>query len=135
MTGPDDAGAATPAPDVPHAPGALTGHLLGYAELATALLRAWERTLVHRLAGAVLLTCGLASCLLILTIGAIAAAWSTSYRWVVLLGIAGLFLAAALLGLWLLRRRAAVPAPASVLLEQLRQDAVLVSEAWRKRWS
>jgi hypothetical protein len=135
MTIPEEAGTTAPAPDAPGAPGALTGHLIGYAELATALLRAWERTMVHRLTGAVLLTCGLSSCLLILTVGAIAAAWSTSYRWVVLLGFAGLFLAAALLGLWLLRRRAAVPAPASVLLEQLRQDALLVSEAWRRRWS
>lgn len=135
MSTPDEESAAAPVQDAPDAASALTGHMLGYAELATALLRAWERTLVHRLTGAVLLTCGLASCLLILTIGAIAAAWGTSYRWLVLLGIAGLFLVAALIGLWLLRRRAAVPAPASVMLEQLRQDATLVSEAWRKRWS
>lgn len=111
----------------------MAGHLLGYAELLTALLQTWQRTLGQRLVGAVLAVAGLSVCALLLTVGAVAAAWPTSYRWLVLLGIAGLYLATGAYGILLVLRRPPVPAPASVFLEELRKDAALVSEAWRER--
>lgn len=132
MSAPADEPATSPGP---RGPGAVAGHLLGYAELVTALLHAWQRSLGQRIAGAVLAITGLSVCTFLLTIGAIAAAWPTPYRWLVLLGIAGLYLAAGAYGVWLLVRRAAVPEPTSVLLDELRKDAELLSDAWRERRS
>lgn len=111
----------------------VTGHLLAYAELATALFQAWQRSLQQRLAGVALVAGGLAFGVPLLTFGVIALAWSTDYRWAVLFGIAGLYLLAAACGVWMLLKPPPVAAPASVMVEELRKDAQLVSAAWRER--
>lgn len=110
----------------------VTGHLLAYADLATALFRAWQRSLQQRLVGAALVAGGVAIGAPLLTFGVIAMAWSTEYRWVVLFGIAGLFLLAAVCGAWMLRKPPPVAAPASVIVDELRKDAQLLSAAWRE---
>jgi uncharacterized membrane protein YqjE len=111
----------------------ITGHLLGYADLATALFRTWQRSLQQRLVGAALVAGGVACGAPLLTFGVIAMAWPTEYRWVVLFGIAGLFLLAAVFGVWMLRKPPPVAAPASVIVDELRKDAQLLSAAWRGR--
>ena len=111
----------------------VTGHLLAYAELATALFRAWQRSLQQRLVGAALVAGGLAFGAPLLTFGVIAVAWPTEYRWAVLFGIVGLFLLAAAFGAWMLRKPPPVAAPASVIVDELRKDAQLLSDAWRER--
>jgi uncharacterized membrane protein YqjE len=110
----------------------VTGHLLSYAELATALFQAWQRSLQQRLVGAALVAGGLAFGAPLLTFGVIAVAWPTEYRWAVLFGMAGLFLLAAVFGVWMLRKPPPVAAPASVLVDELRKDAHLLSAAWRE---
>ena len=117
----------------PQGPGAVTSHLLAYGGLLTSLLQSCQRTLGQRALGAVLSLCGLAVCTLLLTLGAVAAAWPTDNRWPVLLAVAGFYLATGVVGLWLLLRPAAVPAPTSVLLNELRQDIELLSNAWQER--
>jgi len=111
----------------------ITAHLLAYAELATALCRAWQRSLQQRLVGAALMAGGIACGAPLLTFGVIAVAWPTEYRWVVLFGIAGLFLLAAVFGVWMLRRPPPVAAPASLIVDELRKDAQLLCAAWRER--
>lgn len=113
--------------------GVISAHLLGYAELITTLMQAWQHSFGQKMLGTVLAVCGFTACAVLLTVGAVAAAWPTGYRWPVLLGIAGVYLAGALFGTWLLVRRQPVPAPASVLLDELRKDAQWISEAWRER--
>lgn len=116
-----------------HGPGVLTGHLLAYGDLLTALAQAWMRSMGQRLAGAVLAICGLSTGLLLLTIGAVVAAWPTEYRWLVLLSVAGAYLLAGAIGVWLVVRRSAAPAPATILLKELGKDAELLSSALRGR--
>ncbi len=115
--------------------GVVTGHLLAYAELATALFQAWQRSLQQRLVGAALVAGGLAFGAPLLTFGVIAVAWPTGYRWAVLFGIAGLYLLAAAFGVWMLLKPPPVAAPASVIVDELRKDAHLVAAAWRERES
>jgi uncharacterized membrane protein YqjE len=129
---------AAPAPEsgsdaVREGASVVTGHLLAYAELATALFRAWQRSLQQRLVGAALVAGGVAFGAPLLTFGVIAVAWPTEYRWVVLFGIAGLFLLVAAFGVWMLRKPPPVAAPAAVIVDELRKDAQLVSAAWRER--
>ncbi|MEJ0100270.1 MAG: hypothetical protein WDO12_11240 [Pseudomonadota bacterium] len=113
----------------------VTEHVLAYAELGTALFQAWQRSLQKRLVGAALLAVGLAVAGLLLTFAAIAAAWPTDYRLLVLFGITGIYLVAAAVGAWMLTRPREVTAPMSVFVEELRKDAVLLSAAWRERAS
>ena len=113
----------------------VTEHLLAYAELATAVFQAWQRSLQQRLVGAALALSGFVVGGLLITFGAIAAAWATEYRWLVLFGIAVLYLLAAAFGVWMLVKPRAVAAPASVIVDELRKDAVLISAAWRERVS
>ena len=111
----------------------VTGHLLAYAELATALFQAWQRSFQQKLVGAALVAVGVVVGGMLLTFGAIAAAWDTEARWWVLFGIAGLYLLAAVFGVMMLRKPPPVAAPASVFVDELRKDAVLLSAAWRER--
>lgn len=119
-----------------HAPEDLTGlfteHVLAYGGLVTALFRSWQKSLQRKLLGAVLAVAGVAIATLLLTAGIVAAAWSTPYRWAVLLAVAGFYLLVGATGIWLLLRRPAVPAPANLLGGELRKDAQLLSEALRK---
>ena len=110
----------------------ITGHLLSYAELATALFQAWQRSFQQKLVGAALVAVGVVVGGMLLTFGAIAAAWSTGARWWVLFGIAGLYLLAAVFGVLMLRKPPPVAAPASVFVDELRKDAALLSAAWRE---
>lgn len=114
-------------------PGVFVGHLLAYADLITALLQSWQASVQRKILGSALAAAGFSVCTLLLTIGAVAAAWATPYRWAVLLGIAGAYLLLGLLGIWLLLRRPAVPAPMSILADELRKDATLVSTILRER--
>jgi hypothetical protein len=122
-----------PGSDAREGPSVITGHLLAYAELGTALFQAWQRSLQQKLVGAALVAGGLSIGGLLLTFGAIAVAWSTEYRWLVLFGIAGIYLVAAVFGVLMLRKPPPVAAPASVFVNELRKDATLLSAAWRER--
>lgn len=113
----------------------VTGHLLAYAELATALFQAWQRSFQQKLVGAALVAVGVVVGGILLTFGAIAVAWNTDYRWLVLFGIAGLYLLAAAFGVWMLLKPPPIAAPASVFVAELRKDAQILSTAWRERAS
>ncbi len=130
MNEPDAAPDETaPAPDV----GVFAGHALAYADLVTALLHAWQASLQRKLVGALLAAAGLGICTLMLTVGVVAAAWDTPYRWLTLLLVSGAYLLLGALGLWLLSRRPAVPEPMSVLADELRKDATLLAAVLRER--
>jgi hypothetical protein len=73
-------------------------------DLPTALLRGSLRVAQRRAIGILVAVIGLATGLLILTLGSVAAAWDTPWRWPVLLGVAGLYLIAGGVGVWLLLR-------------------------------
>jgi len=113
--------------------GLLSGHLIAYGDLLAAILHSWQKTMGQRIMGAVVALCGLSTGVMLLTFGAIAAAWPTDYRWLVLFGIAALYLLAGAIGVWLLMRKPPVPAPASVLFNEVRKDVELLSAAWRER--
>ncbi|MGC4027242.1 MAG: hypothetical protein QM696_00010 [Steroidobacteraceae bacterium] len=71
-------------------------------DLPTALLRGSLRVAQRRAAGILLAAMGFATGLAVLTIGSVAAAWDTPYRWLVLLGVAGFYLLLGGVGVWLL---------------------------------
>ncbi|MET0281424.1 MAG: hypothetical protein ABW278_09930 [Steroidobacteraceae bacterium] len=113
-------------------PGVFSGHLLGYVDLVTALLGAWQASVRRKLLGGLLAMGGLAVGTMLLTVGSVAAAWDTAYRWHVLLGVSAAYLLLGVLGIWMLTRPSAVPAPMSVLTAELRKDATLLSQALRR---
>lgn len=73
-------------------------------DLPTALLRGSLRVAQQRVIGILVALVGLATGFLILTLGSVAAAWNTPYRWLVLLGVAALYLILGSVGVWLLLR-------------------------------
>jgi hypothetical protein len=96
-------------------------------------VQTWQRSIVRRVLGGALALIGLGACLALLTVGAVASAWPTAHRWTVLLLFAGAYLAAGLLGIWLVRRRDPGASPAGLLLGEIRKDAELVSAVLRER--
>jgi uncharacterized membrane protein YqjE len=114
-------------------PGVFSGHLLGYVDLVTALLSAWQASVRRKLLGGLLAIGGLAVGTMLLTVGSVAAAWDTAYRWHVLVGVSAAYLLVGCWGIYLLTRISAVPAPMSVLTAELRKDATLLSLALRSR--
>lgn len=68
------------------------------------LLRGTGTLVRQRALGMLLVALGSCAAAVILTVGVIAAAWDTPWRWTVLLGMAGLHLVLGGIGLWMLRR-------------------------------
>lgn len=124
---------AEPDRPVPDLPAALAAHALAYTELASALVRSSTRSLKRKLLGGLLVVAGVGICILLLTVGIVAAAWDTDHRWLVLLLVAGAYLVMAVIGIVMLTRKPDVQAPMDVLVEELRKDATLVATAVRER--
>jgi hypothetical protein len=123
--------AGDPPPE--HVTELLAEHASNYAGLVGALLRGWQRSVQRRLLGTLLAVAGLLVFTLVISLGSVAAAWDTGYRWVVLLAVAGLYLALGGYGLWLMLHRTAAPDPGDLLMSQLSQDARLLSSVLRGR--
>jgi uncharacterized membrane protein YqjE len=118
-----------------HVTDLLAEHAQNYAGLAGALLRGWQRSVQRRLLGTLLAVAGLLVFTLVISLGSVAAAWDTGYRWIVLLAVAGLYLLLGAYGLWLMLHRSTAPDAAELLLAELRHDARLLSSALRGRTS
>jgi hypothetical protein len=111
----------------------LAEHARGYAGLAGALVKGWQRSVQRRLLGTLLAVAGLLIFTLVLSLGSVAAAWDTDHRWTVLLSVAGLYLLLGGYGLWLMLHRTAGPDPAELLMTELGNDARLLASALRGR--
>jgi hypothetical protein len=91
----DPSGQAPAQPPPPDDPG---------VDLPTLLARGMLRVLQRRVVAVLLAATGLTLGLLILTLGSVAAAWDTPYRWLVLLGVGALYLLLGGIGVWQLRQ-------------------------------
>jgi uncharacterized membrane protein YqjE len=133
MSAPPENAAGDPPPE--RVTDVLAEHVQNYAGLAGALLRGWQRSVQRKLLGTLLAVAGLLVFTLVISLGSVAAAWDTGYRWLVLLAVAGVYLLLGGYGLWLMLHRSAAPDPGDLLMTELRHDARLLSSALRGRTS
>lgn len=131
MSTPPETSAGDPPPE--HVTALLAEHAQNYVGLAGALLRGWQHSLQRRLLGTLLAVAGLLVFTLVISLGSVAAAWDTGYRWVVLLAVAGLYLLLGGYGLWLMLHRSKAPDAGDLFMTELRHDARLLSLALRGR--
>jgi hypothetical protein len=94
-------------------------------DLPAALLRGTVRVAQRKALAVFLAGLGFATALLLITVGSVAAAWDTPYRWHVLLGVTGLYLAIGIAGMVMLLRPVEDPdlTAAREKIDEIRQKA------------